>query len=310
MAKSLLQYMQMLDDPSRRWPAPPKVEEIKATPSIKPLAGLKLMAWDPYGTLIRIADGQLEPIVPQMLRMEIALDKTLKEFNMWNSMTRKPGAPWEYLWQIYQKIVEDSKLQAKVKRGETPDPNMASYWRKVLGKLEQKSYSYDESIYGDLDELSLKIAWFFQASLQGWEVSEDIARTFELSPISQTLAGDGQPFTVDQLTLGMLRKSASIATLKENWGQLSWQTGMRAISPSFWEKFAKSLQSHGLESDRVAIVSSRMPVLAAAKTWHFKTILYAVEKSGLIASNEDFRDPAKKPDRLLTNPRQILDIMA
>jgi hypothetical protein len=308
MAKTLLQYMQMLDDPSRRWPAPPKREEIKAAPSAKPLPGLKLVAWDPYGPLIRIADGQVETTVPLMLRMEVALDKTLKEFNMWNSMTRKPGAPWEYLRQIYQTIVDDARLQAGVKRGEVPEPNTALLWRKVLAKLEQKSYAYDESIYGELDELSLKIAWFFQASLQGWEVTPDAAQALELAAVPQTLAGDGQPFTFDQLSLGMIRQSASMARFKESLAQLSWQVGYRSVSVSFWEAYVKTLKSNGLAAEEVAVVSSRLPVLAAAKTVKLRTILYAGEKLGLVATTEDLRDPAKKPDRLLTNPRQILDI--
>ena len=95
MAKTLSEYAEWLDERKLVWPAAPKRVPITAKPSIGPLAGIRAVAFSVYGTLLRITDGQLLLQHPQAVRMEIALDKTIKEFNMWNSMTRKPGKPWE-----------------------------------------------------------------------------------------------------------------------------------------------------------------------------------------------------------------------
>ena len=107
MAKSLLEYAEWLTERNLRWPAAPAIESAKATPYVKPLTGIRAVTWNVYGTLLRITDGELLFQHPQAIRMEIALDKTIQEFNMWNSMTRKPGKPWEYLQQLYLNAVDE-----------------------------------------------------------------------------------------------------------------------------------------------------------------------------------------------------------
>jgi hypothetical protein len=42
--------------------------------------------------------------------MQVALDKTLQEFKMWGSMTRKPGQPADYLQQIYTNVLADQRM--------------------------------------------------------------------------------------------------------------------------------------------------------------------------------------------------------
>ena len=41
---------------------------------------------------------------------DAALDKVIKEFKMWNSMSRKPGAPAAYLKELYRKALTVLKL--------------------------------------------------------------------------------------------------------------------------------------------------------------------------------------------------------
>ena len=42
---------------------------------------------------------------PQKLIMDVALDKTVQEYKMWGSMSRKPGQPSEYMGQIYEQTL-------------------------------------------------------------------------------------------------------------------------------------------------------------------------------------------------------------
>ena len=44
--------------------------------------------------------------------MDVALDKTVQEFKMWGSMTRRPGQPADYLRQLYTTALTEQRLGA------------------------------------------------------------------------------------------------------------------------------------------------------------------------------------------------------
>ena len=92
MPLTLPEYAQSLAERNLRWPVAPKAEPVRAAAMADPLPGIRVVLWNLYGTLIRIADGELLHITPDEMRMEIALDKTIREFNMWYSMT--PSLAW------------------------------------------------------------------------------------------------------------------------------------------------------------------------------------------------------------------------
>ena len=54
---------------------------------------MKCVFWTVYGTLVAIPHGELQFEHTQEFVTDTALDKVIKEFKMWNSMSRKPGAP-------------------------------------------------------------------------------------------------------------------------------------------------------------------------------------------------------------------------
>src|SRR5262249_59248688 len=97
---------------ARRGRAPPAVERPKAKADVGRLPGVRAVLWNVYGTLLSLAGGELYFEHPQPLIMNVALDKTLTEFKMWGSMSRKPGQPADYLAQIYQQVLLEQKALA------------------------------------------------------------------------------------------------------------------------------------------------------------------------------------------------------
>ncbi|MCH8830646.1 MAG: HAD family hydrolase, partial [Planctomycetes bacterium] len=140
MAKTLPEYMDWLDGRNLVWPRPPKAVAVKATPSVKPLRGIKAVTWSVYGTLLRISDGRLLLDHPQELRMQVALEKTLCEFNMWQSMTRKPGEPWKQISQQYKSLLEKARLSATPALGDKPEIDTRKTWRSIVDRLGEKKY--------------------------------------------------------------------------------------------------------------------------------------------------------------------------
>src|SRR5207244_1210287 len=144
--------------------------------SIKPLPGIRAVTWNVYGTLLRITDGELLLMSDQQIRMQVALEKTMHEFNMWQSMSRKPGAPWEYMLAQYTDVLQELQLTGAAKKGDVTQVDSRWLWRKLISRLEQKEYQYDEEIFGDADEYAEKVAYFFHAVFQGVAAMDNAAK--------------------------------------------------------------------------------------------------------------------------------------
>ncbi len=317
MPKSIAEYAEWLVERQLRWPAPPKLQPVNASPYTKPLPGLKGVAWNVYGTLLRIADGELLFQHPQQVRMEVALDKTLQEFNMWNSMSRKPGAPWQYLQQLYTRAYDDLRLAGTGRKGDLTEVDAAKLWRRVLGKMELEKYTYDEALYGDLDQLCEKMAYFFHSALQGVEATAgalEALQSIGQSGLTQGLVADGQCFTFTQLLRGLEAQGTlpPIGLLFES-AVLTWsfQEGVRKPSKSLYLRAVERFRARGVEPEQVLFISSRLREdLAVAKGFGFRTALFAGDKVSLDATAADLKDPSVKPDRLLTELGQVRDILS
>lgn len=318
MGKTLVEYLDWLDSrPELIWPKPPAAVPLKATPSCKPLEGIKVVLWDVYGTLLQIVDGELVHKHRQPVRVQVALEKTIQEFNMWYSMVRKPGLPWESMLQQYTKLVDEAALAGTPVKGDTPEIDSAKIWGKIIERLLDREYAYDKSLYGNADELAEKVAHFYHANQQGVIASPGAAHALELVQQQgrrQGLLANGQCFTTAQLQHA-LRKQRSDLYLKgllhAEYIHLSTQYGLRIPSLTMLAKMERSLHQLGVTSESVLVVSCRLKEhLAIAKGYGFRTALYAYDANACTVEAADLKDAATRPDRLLTELTQISDVLS
>src|SRR5438552_1829581 len=166
MALSLLQYADYLDTRDLVWPAPPEIERPKAKPHLVRLPGVRAITWSVYGTLLAIQGGEIWFEHPNEFVMNTALDKTIQEFKMWGSMSRRPGHPADQLEQVYKNLLLEQKMLPS--GGERYPEVLADHlWETFIKRLLQNDYVFDCGFYGSLNEFSRKIAYFFHASIQG-----------------------------------------------------------------------------------------------------------------------------------------------
>lgn len=298
-------------------PEPPEIVPANATPFCEPLEGIRAVTWSIYGTLLRISEGRLEFLPEDETQLKIALDKTIHAFNMWFSMTRRPGLPWESMLPRYRTSVTEQRMAGTARNGDVPEVDAIRNWRRVIDRLRQKEYEYDEALYGNLDEYSTKIAYFFHANLQGVATAPNAARTVTAiaqSPVRQGFLADAQSFTIAQM-LRLFREEVTLPPLDElfdlNCWTLSFLEGVRKPSPSLYEAAVKQFAELGIAPGEVLHVGSRLRNdLAAAKSVGMRTALYAADKISLRATKDEMRDPALKPDRLVTDLIQVRDILA
>ncbi|RLS41398.1 MAG: HAD family hydrolase [Planctomycetota bacterium] len=317
MAKSLSEYLNLLGERSNLiFPKAPRRKPIKATPAIKPIPEIKVVLWSVYGTLLSIDSGRLLHQHHQELRMQIALQKTIEEFKMWQSMSRKPGQPWVYMLQQYNGLIEDQRIAATARKGDSREVDSAVVWARMIEKLKRNEYQWDEGYYGGLEDVAAKVAYFFHAMLQGTEAFEGCAETLarlQQAGIRQGLLDDAQQFTLAQLVYQLKRQGADgnlAAFFSPDLSALSYQLEIRKPSPSLYQAAATRCSARGFTPEQVLYLTNRLTDdLGMAKKVGFRTGLMVVDEACTELTTADLKNPEFRPDRLLTDMRQVLDIV-
>ena len=315
MPQTLAEYADHLDERRLIWPQVPAPKTVPATPSIKHLPGIRAVLWDVYGTLLRISDGKFTLFPVDEVRLQIALEKTIHEFNMWNHMYRKPGPPWQSMIGLYKSVIERQSMHGAA-RGDVTDVNLVDTWRSIIERLFEKEFRFDEGLYGNLDEFSEKVAYFFHSCLQATEARTGAVQAMTDVAGNELLQGflsDGQSFTLVQ-TLRALAMEADLPPLYELFRPqtiiLSSSMGVRKPSRSLYTYAVDQLRSLGVQAQEILHISCRLTTdLVPARAVGMKTALLAAEKSGLEVDAAVLKDPAKKPDRLLTDLSQLQQML-
>ena len=315
MPLSLEQYSDYLDTRDVVWPVPPEPVSIKARPHLVKIPEVRAVLWTAYGTLINITEGELKFWVDNDLMMNIALDKTITEYKMWQSMSRKPGQPAEYMRELYRKAYDEQRMLPSA--GEkSPETKAERIWESLIKKLFLKEYKFDAGFFGSLNEYSRKVAFFFHGSMQGTGVypgAAEAIKAMRAAGLTQGLLADGQCFTPTQLRRGLLRQDPAFdldESLPETYRFLSAECRARKPSKAFFQHALEVMGEQGFKPHEILHVGSDLERdIAPARRLGMKTALFAGDKNSLVASGEQLKDPQFRPDLLFTELPQIAEVI-
>jgi FMN phosphatase YigB (HAD superfamily) len=315
MPLTLEQYANYLDTRDLPWPAPPSIERPKAKPHLVRLPDIRAVTWSVYGTLLTISGGELYFEHPVKFIMDVALEKTIQEFKMWGSMSRKPGQPADYLRQIYNNLLAEQRTFAG--GGEKyPEVLAERLWEAFIKKLLQKDYQFDAGFFGSLNEFSRKVAYFFHASLQGTACYPGAAATLlhvKERNIMQGMIADAQCFTLIQLQRGLAAQDASAKCddlLQPDLRACSHELRARKPSERLFRHVLSALAQRNVLPAQVLHVGSRVSSdIVSARRLGMRTALFAGDKVSLQATPEQMREPASRPDVLLTELNQLAGVV-
>jgi len=296
------------------WPVAPRIEPVKAKPSLQGQE-VKAVFWTIYGTLVAIPQGELLFEHPQDFITDAALEKLIKEFKMWNSMSRKPGAPSAYMKELYRKAL--TTLQMSGSGGEKyPEVQVDRVWDDIVKKLIQKEYQFDTVTYGSMNEFVKKIAYFYHASIQGvgaYPGAVDALRLTSDRGILQGLLADGQCFIVGQLQRCLKQQDPSFemdSVFPSSLRIISVEKKAKKPSDTLFKGAAQAMAAKGIDPGEVLHVGSNINRdIVPAKKVGFRTALFAGDKNSLSATADQMKDAATRPDVLLTELTQILEII-
>lgn len=315
MALSIQQYATFLDTRDLPWPAAPEPDPPKARPHLASLSGIRAVLWNVYGTLLSISEGELKYEVDNSFLMEVALEKTIHEFKMWNSMSRKPGQPSAYMREIQQKVINDMRL-APSPNEKYPEIVAERVWESIIKKLFQKEYTFDAGFYGSLNEFSKKVAYFYHASLQGTACYPEAAKCLEdvkENGLVQGLLADGQCFTPIQLQRSLQSQNPGIVLdelIPPAYRFLSAEQKARKPSENLFRSALRALEKLSIQPREVLHLGSNLARdIFPAKKLGMKTGLFAGDRNSLSATPEQLKDPQYRPDVLLTELSQVVQVI-
>jgi FMN phosphatase YigB (HAD superfamily) len=315
MPLTLEQYAERLDSRTDLpWPAAPRIEPVKAKPSLHALP-VKAVFWTVYGTLVAVPGGELQFEHPQDFVTDAALGKLIKEFKMWQSMSRKPGAPSAYMKELYRKAL--TVLRMAGAGGEKhPEVQVERVWDDIVKKLFQKDYTFDAATYGSMNEYVKKIAYFYHASIQGAGPYPGAADALKLVADRGVLNGlltDGQCFTPGQLQRCLRQQDPAFeldALIPSSLRVVSSDKRARKPSETLFKAAVQAAMAKGITPGEVLHVGSNLVRdVAPARRLGFRTALFAGDRNSLAATPEQLKDPATRPDVLLTELPQILEVI-
>jgi FMN phosphatase YigB (HAD superfamily) len=315
MPLSLEQYVERLDERTELpWPIAPRIEPLRAKPHLKKVPARAVM-WTVYGTLVAIPQGEILFEHPQEFVTDAAFDKVIKEFKMWNSMSRKPGAPSAYMRELFTRTLTPLKMLGS--GGEKhPEVRCELVWEDIVKKLFQKEYQFDAVMYGSLNEYARKIAYFYHASIQGTGpypgAAETVRGLHELGK-SQGLLADGQCFTPGQLQRCLRKDDPEFSldrVLPANLRILSAERKARKPSDTLFKAAVDALGERGIRpGETLHVGSNLLRDIVPARKYGFRTALFAGDRNSLVADNDQLNNPATRPDVLLTERTQLLDVI-
>jgi hypothetical protein len=318
MPLTLEQYADYLDTRDLVWPAPPEPDPVKAKPHLSPLPEIRVVLWNVYGTLLSITEAELKYAVDNQLMLDVALDKTIHEFKMWQSMSRKPGQPAEYLRELYNRELNLLRL-APGGSERFPEILVERIWENLIKKLFQKEYKFDAGFYGSLNEYSKKVAYFFHASMQGIAAYSKAATTIQrLSEkgVTQGLLADGQCFTYVQLKRAIRKQEEQAPDINldemipTSYRVFSSDRRARKPSGNLFRFALDELRDQGLEPKEVLHIGSNLTRdIGPAKRLGMRTALFTGDRHSLSATPDQLKDAQFRPDLMITELSQLVDVI-
>lgn len=316
MPLTLEQYVERLDSRTDLpWPAAPKIDPPKAKPKLKAMP-VKAVFWTVYGTLVAVPNGELQFEHAQDFVTAAALEKVIKEFKMWNSMSRKPGAPSEYMKELFDKALTTLRLTSGGGGEKFPEVQTERVWDDIVKKLQQKEYKFDAATYGSLDDFTKKIAYFYHASIQGsgpYPGAADALKLLAERGVVQGLLADGQCFTAGQLQRCLKQQDPDFdlnAVVGPAMRLISAEKKARKPSDTLFKAAVAAAGAKGISPSGVLHVGSSLTRdVAPAKKYGFRTALFAGDKNSLSATPEQLQDPATRPDAMITELPQVLELI-
>lgn len=286
----------------RELTSPIRPQQFKHETKLRPLEGIKCVAFDFYGTMFISGVGDISIDEEQQEAYQPIFEKALDQTGI-NVLQATPG---KIGLQQFEETILRHKNQKKDEGIEYPEPNIIDVWQEVLASLTELNY-----IEGPVTEQSatrFAVEYEFNAN-KIWPVPN-------LKAILNRLLNRG-------LMLGIISNSqfytplafeALIGSSTDDFGfdpdlqKWSYVQGVKKPSLNFYRTFVQALPAKNLNPQEVLYIGNDLfkDIIPASKL-EMRTGLYVGDRRSLRHEKKDLSKTKYKPDIIIDDLHQISD---
>ena len=282
-------------------------------PIFKKLHEIKVVLCDVYGTILMGRSNSVSELEKDKQRSE-TFYKTLKEFNLKDALQKinKRKNPAELLKKLYLGEIKKIHTQ-KIKKGiKNPEVKIEKIWGSIIKNLIRNGYTYNKKLYGNLNEFSLKIAYFHQLANEGHTFYKNTLNVFKKIKnrgIKLGLVSNAQFYTPIDLEIELRNKSKGKIGLHDMFAKelisFSYKVGQSKPNKKIFKKVLNNLRKKGIKKNQVVFIGNdSQKDIKVAKNIGFKTVLFAGDKDSLRY------DKNIKSDNVITDWKQLLKVLS
>ncbi|HVJ80040.1 MAG TPA: hypothetical protein VNC50_03125 [Planctomycetia bacterium] len=311
MALSLFQYAEQLEARPEPRPLGPEPQPFASARAHTPRLPVRAVVWSGYGDLLLARGGEPQLLPADAIMRKIALEKTIREFRMWASMTRKPGDPADVMATTIEQV--STRMTAERITGGRTELRFDKIWLGVLNRLCQKDYVYDAGLLGDMPQLAEKVTFFYLRAAYGVSAFGGALKTLKAirdAGLTQGIHANGQINSPVQLAIE-LRNQGSLTGLGDVFDPSlclwSFETGVRKESERGMALLEQALAAKGIKPAETLIVGSDAARdVAPARKRGFQTALLLADRQTAVAKPADLKDERTRPHALLVAIEQAI----
>jgi FMN phosphatase YigB (HAD superfamily) len=219
--------------------------------------------------------------------------------------------------ELFDKALSTLRLTAGGGGEKYPEVQSERVWDDIVKKLQQKEYKFDVVTYGSLDDFTKKVSYFYHASIQGagaYPGAADALKLLAERGVQQGLLADGQCFTAGQLQRCLKQQDPDFdldAVIAPSMRLISAEKKAKKPSDTLFKAAVAAAGAKGISPPEVLHVGSSLTRdIGPAKKHGFRTALFAGDKNSLSATPEQLQDPATRPDAMITELPQVLELIS
>jgi len=267
---------------------------------VKPLYGIKCVAFDFYGTMFMSGVGDIGIDEDQQADSSSIFLQSLRETNL-KICDDEAG---ERAMALFKEIIGNYISAAQHNGVDYPEPEIREIWREILTKLLDEHY-----IKGPLSQET--------ATHLGIEFEFRINNIWPMPNLESTL----QSLLALDMELGIISNSqfytpyAFEATMNQSLESIgfnpnlliwSFQVGRKKPSPHFYELFVHAASHEGLKPEQVLYIGNDIQKdIRPAKSLKMKTALFVGDQRSIRHERNQLTKPEYRPDLIIDNLQQI-----
>lgn len=286
----------------RELTSPIHPEQFEHQTKLRPLGGIKCVAFDFYGTMFISGAGDIGIDEEQKAAYRKVFEKALEQ----TEIKVLHAAPGKMGLKQFEETIEGYKKHEQAKGNEYPEPNIIDIWKDVLAAMVELNY-----IKGPVTE---QIATRFAVEYEF--IANKIWPVPNLTAILNRLLNRG-------LMLGIISNSqfytplafeALIGSSTDDFGfdpdlqKWSYVQGVKKPSLNFYRTFVQELPAKNLNPQEVLYIGNDLfKDIIPASELGLKTGLYVGDRRSLRHKKNDLTGVENQPDLIIDSLDQVTD---